>query len=329
MSNFTVPVGWILLTAILCSSTPGRSQTKSEGPQRGYAPAYYSGTQLEQPRIVVFSPAGREVTIPLPTPGRPRFTAFAPDGRAIYATVDTFLPQKSPGVMAPLGAPRLIRVDLAPVQTNIVSDLAGIAAVLGIVVSPRQDRILFTGSAGTSLTCDLFEIGTSGSGFRRLLPDFGCGISQLSPDGTKMLIQRSGELSVVSLSDGTAVSLGNGLWKGAWSPDGKWIAALHLDPQTGKPVPRHSTTMRIDANNLAERVVLGGTGDVETVWSPDSKYLLYSEWKPPCPDKGNDPSLVVMDVATGKREIVKGSRCKVNSYRYVGWVSLDVLGETQ
>jgi Tol biopolymer transport system component len=268
MSNFfAVPAGRILLIATVCFSAPGQSRNKSEGPQPSYAPAYYSGAQLEQPRIVVFPPAGVEVTIP------------------IYATINTFLPQKTPGGMARLGSPQLIRIDLAPVQTSIVADLTGIADVLGLVVSPRQDRVLFTGFAGTNLTCDLFEINASGGKFKRLLPDFGCGISQLSPDGTKMLVRRGTGLSVVDLSDGTAASLGKELWKGAWSPDGKWIAGLHLDPGTDNPVPRHSTTVRIDANNLADRVVLGGTGDVETVWSPDSKYLLYSEWKPPCPNR--------------------------------------------
>ena len=148
----------------------------------------------------------------------------------------------------------------------------------------------------------------------------------ISPDGGKMLVQRGNGLAIIDLATGAAVPLGNGLWKGAWSPDGRWIAALQLDPRSEQPGPRLSRTIRIDAHDFSQRRDMGGESDVTVAWSPDSRYLLYSEWRPPC-SHGDDPTLLTMDIESGERVIVKESRCKVNGSRRIGWVSLDALSE--
>jgi hypothetical protein len=211
-----------------------------------------------------------------------------------------------------------------------VADLVGLDDVLGLVVTPRQDKILLIGAGWKGkIGCDLFEIDLSGENMKMLLPDFGCRVGGVSPDGGKMAVPRGVGLDVVDLTTGTSVPLGSGFWKGGWSPDGKWIAALRIDPGREQPRPRPSRTVRIDANDLSRRRIMGGEADTEISWSPDSRYLLYSEVMPPCPNKGDDPSLLTMDIETGKREIVRESRCKVNGYRYVGWISLDGLGEAR
>ena len=76
---------------------------------------------------------------------------------------------------------------------------------------------------------------------------------------------------------------------------------------------------------------MGGESDHDTIWSPDSRYLLYSEWSARCPghneiDPGPTPlTLFTTDIETGKRSAVKESQCKVNAYLKTGWVSLDVV----
>jgi hypothetical protein len=164
-----------------------------------------------------------------------------------------------------------------------------------------------------------------------LLPRFGCAVGGISPDGSKMLVPRGDGLAIIDLPTGTAVPLGSGLGQGAWSPDGKWIAALQLDPRHEWPRPRLSRTIRIDAHDFSLRRDLGGESDHDTIWSPDSRYLLYSEWSARCPghnaiDPGPTPlTLFTTDIETGKRSAVKESQCKVNAYMKPGWVSLDVV----
>ena len=314
---------WDFLAVVVFALAVGLSQSGgSLGAQPQYAPAYYYGTQLESPQVVVFPPTGGQIVLPLVLPGLLRFSSFTQDGRTIFATINT---KSTSGHLVRLGPPRLIRVDLSPVHVTTLADLVGLGAVFGLVISPHQDKILFTGAGWKgSPGCDLFEIEASGENFRRLLSDFGCDVGGVSPDGTKMLVRRGDGLSVVDFATGTAVSLGTGLWKGAWSPDGRWIAALHLDPPSEEPRPRLSKTIRIDASDFSKRLDLGGTNDEEVMWSPDSKYLLYCDWGPSICSHSDGLALVTLDVESGKRVVVKGSKCKIKG-RNIGWVSLDAV----
>jgi Tol biopolymer transport system component len=314
-----------MLAVVVFTAVPGSSQSAEGRVSQPYAPAYYSWTQGEPPQLVVFPAAGGQMIVPLALPGFLRFSTFTPDGRAIFATMNTITSPRTPAHPARLGPPRLIRVDLGPVRITAVADLVGLDDVLGLVVAPGQDKILFTGVGWRgSGGCDLFEIDASGGNFKMLLPNFGCGIGGISPDGRKMLVQRDLGLAIVDLATGATVQLGTGLWKGAWSPDGKWIAALYIPPPEQRR-RRASWTIRIDAHDFSQRRDMGGEGDTEVSWSPDSRYLLYSEWTPPCPHRGAKPSLITMDIETAKRVIVKESRCKIDGNWRIGWVSLDAV----
>jgi hypothetical protein len=105
-----------------------------------------------------------------------------------------------------------------------------------------------------------------------LLPNFGCRLGGISPDGSKMIIRDDFSLSlaVFDFATGDTVQLGTGLWKAAWSPDGKWIAALHEDPPGEQPRPRPSKTIFIDAHDFSQQRDMGGNDDNEVIWSPDS-----------------------------------------------------------
>lgn len=317
---------WALLGVVAFTAVPGLSQSVDGRASPTYAPAYYYGTQGEPPQLVVFPPVGRRVVIPLPLPSLLRATAFTPDGRAIFATINTIKSPRTSGHPGRLGPPRLIRVDLSPVHVTTVADLVGLDWVAGMAVAPHQDKILFTaGGWKGNTSCDLFEIEPSGGDFKMLLPNFGCGIGGISPDGGKMLAGRDLGLAIIDLATGDEVQLGTRLWKGAWSPDGRWIAALHEDPPGERPPGRVSWTIRIDAHDFSQRRDMGGEADTEVIWSPDSRYLLYSQWEPPCPHGRDDPSLITMDIETGKRAVVKESKCNVNGSRRIGWVSLDAV----
>jgi hypothetical protein len=312
--------------AVAFIASTGVSQD-SPGPTRQrYAPAYYFGTQGDPPQVVVFPPVGAPVVIPLPIPDLLRFRAFTRDGRQIFATINTITSPGSPGHPARLGPPRLVRVDFGPVRVTPVADLVGLDDVLGLVVTPHQDKILFAGAGWKGkIGCDLFEIDPSGRNMQLLIPDFGCGIGGVSPDGTKMLVRRAKDLDIIDLTTGASRPLGSGFWKGGWSPDGRWIAALRLDPASEQPRTRYSRTVRINADDLSRQQVMGGVNDEEITWSPDSRYLLYSEWNPSCGNKSEVGMFLTMDIETGKRERVRGSTCRVNSNPYDGWISLDAI----
>jgi hypothetical protein len=317
---------WVLFAVVAFAPVTGLSQSGARTASPRYAPASYYGTQSDPPELIVFPSASRPVVIPLLSPSLLRASAFTPDGRAIFATIDTIKSPRTSGHLGRLGAPRLIRVDLGPVRLTTVADLVGLEWVAGLAVAPDQDKILFTGAGWKGkLDCDLFEIDLSGGDFKILLPNFGCAVGGVSPDGRKMLVPRGVGLAIIDLVTGAAVPLGSGLWKGAWSPDGKWIAALQLDPASEQPRPRLSRTIRIDAHDFSQRRDMGGESDVEVCWSPDSRYLLYGESQPFC--SGTGVSLLTMDIESGKRAFVKESKCKVKGRQRIGWVSLDVVTE--
>jgi hypothetical protein len=320
-------------TSILFTFAALSAQTQGEpaAAPEPYAPAYYTGLQGRPAQLVLFPSSGKSAKVDLPLPTLPRVVAFAREGNALFAVLDTNVYPRTAGRSARLGAPRLVRIGLAPVSVTTLADLAGLAWVAGLALSPGQDAILMVaagweGHAG----CDLFAIGIDGQNLHMVRPDFGCSLDGASPDGASILVRRGLGLDIVDLATWTATPLGDGLWKAAWSPDGKWIAALQLDPRSDTPRPRRSRTILINAANLAMRRDMGGGNDEEVVWSPDSRFMLYGEWSARCPghsprDPGASPiTLFRMDIRTGKREPVKESVCRVNSHQ-IGWVSSDVV----
>ncbi len=298
------------------------SAKAADAPSQSYSPASFvnSSPNAESPSLMVFPLNGKEFTIPLPESPPLGRVVYSPDGRSLYATTAA---RRGVG-----NDPGLARIEFGPSRVNkITSSL--IEFVRSFAVSAQQDRIVVSGlrSEGGGGMCGLFEFRLPSGGLRPLLlsADCHCGSSWsdlgLSPDGERVISHRScvngfkDHLEFIDLVGKTTSLLGEKLWKAAFSPDGKWIAALENGPNGV------SKTVLIDAKDPSRRRDFGGTSDVEVVWSPDSRYILHVEqkscsWQHPL-------SLEIIAVETGKRSIVPNSKCKVPSH-FIGWVGSDI-----
>ena len=252
---------------------------------------------------------GPSVTIPLPE-GLPRsfnLIAFSSDGRAIYL-------QKG-GLLGPSDG--IIKVEFKPTRFVTVPGSLGLGQVLYLTDPPQSTKLFVSGAtrSGYGLWhCGAFEIDPSSGTFWALRTgdspqcDVGEGLAgPVTMDGRRMLNHRGSELEVIDLGTGLPHSLGAGLSEGSWSPDGRWIAAWG----SGRIVV-------IDADNLSHRKDLGRCCDGLAHWSPDSKYLLLSRRELRCALSLYFASLEVLDAGTGKRTVVKSSRC--NTGGWVGWL---------
>src|SRR5579859_3214369 len=99
---------FLLLAAFAAATGLSQSGAGTVSPPQ-YAPAYYTGTQAEPTQLVAFPPGRPQVVIPLPVPSLLRSSVFTPDGRAIFATINTIASPRTPGHPAHLGPPRLLR----------------------------------------------------------------------------------------------------------------------------------------------------------------------------------------------------------------------------
>lgn len=117
-------------------------------------------------------------------------------------------------------------------------------------------------------------------------------------------------MELIDIVHGTAEPLGENLFVAAWSPDGKWLAAVERGER--------GRTILMDAKNLSQRRILGNS---ELDWSPDSHYLLGMKQQDRCgPYSG---TLEAIDIETGRRTTVESSRCQVNQAT-TGWVSGEI-----
>lgn len=286
--------------------------------QSSYNAAIYIGpiygvTGGSPPRLEVFTIGGAAFAIPLPI-ALGTFE-FSPDGKALYATA-SFNPLDPRA-----GGLGLLKIEFNPVRATPIpgSDVFGI---MSFAVSAQQGKLLISGNrlqaAGTGN--GLFELDPeSGDSRLLMLNDKTEGAIpvlsrwshlSVSPDGTRAAAMRNGLLEVIDLTRHTVTPLPQYLEVGAWSPDGKWLAAIDW---------KKGHTVLLDAATLTPKRVLEES-DVE--WSPDSRFLLGARKYDLCgPYSG---TLQIIDVESGKRLTLWHSRCKVNQPRK-GWLSADVL----
>lgn len=135
----------------------------------------------------------------------------------------------------------------------------------------------------------------------------------VSPDGLRAVATQYGRVELIDIARGTAEPLDARFFIAAWSPDGRWLAAVE-NGENGR-------TILMDAKDLTPRRVLGNS---ELDWSPDSRYLLGMKRYNWCdPYSG---TLEVIDIDTGKRITVRSSKCQVNQAT-IGWVSTAIAAK--
>jgi hypothetical protein len=178
--------------------------------------------------------------------------------------------------------------------------------------------------------CGLFEIAVS-TGVARQVLAADCNDQwlwrdlTLSPEGNRAVASYGNtvadpdhnyHLDLIDLAHGTTKSLAY-LDRASWSPDGKWIAAIEW---------KRKRLILLDANDLSHRRDLGFT--VRAAWSPDSRYLVVWTWHILKCGIGIDVeppgSLEVLEVASGKRSLIRSSQCQVIVGHPIGWMSSDI-----
>ncbi len=267
-------------------------------------------------QLTLFPTTGPEIAIPLPEGllGGLTIGAFGPDGNAFY------VPSRD-GVR---------KIELKPRRQSIVPGTAGIGSIWHLTALQSSGILFVSGIASTpqGTEYDTFKIDPDAETPRKLhtgaFPECGGGGGEVSPDGRQVLGYTGGDLCVIDLLSGTGKAvLGlKGLtrddvtWKGqvAWSPDGQWIAAA-LDHEI----------ILIDAKNPSKRKRLGSSGDGRVVWSRDSKNLLLLASQARCfLTFGYFESLETLNIESGKRSVIKNSRCNISG-GWIGWIDRDAV----
>jgi len=276
-------------------------------PDYPYIPAFISTTSSPgHTQLFVFPLRGGPSKIPVQTASGP--FAYSPDGKALYGECTPDPDDNTKFAMC--------RIDL---KTGIATPLAGSIGLYGlnIAVSPHEDCILVAGVLRREKDLrGLFEL-TLPSGTIRIIllqgePSIRSAWSHLSiaPDAKRAAASHDGRLEVIDLVQSRVELLDAAFYIAAWSPDGKWLAALE-NRESGR-------TILMDATTLQRRRMLGPS---ELDWSPDSHYLL--GLKSCDSDYG---TIEVIDVETGDRMAVDSSKCQINQAT-AGWVSSDIAGK--
>jgi len=245
------------------------------------------------------------MTIPLPQelPRNLRLIAFSPDGKTLYLQIND-----------PLGPGDAIRkIEFKPTRQTLVRGSEGFGTIWRLTVSPTSGKLFVSGCSkkrGT-LECGAFEIDPDAGTSRALHvgTDGGGTLGPVSPDGKRVLCHQGNQLNLLDLGTGIAHPLRADLKWESWSPDGRWIAAIS---DTGRIV-------LIDATDTSRRRSLGSSGHGPVCWSPDSKFLLRVKSQLRCTLTLYFESLNLFNVESGRRRVIKSSRCEIIGGQ-VGWV---------
>jgi hypothetical protein len=304
-----------------------------------YSPVSYfsEGNSTNSQWLVVFPPGAPEFTIPVPVPVT--FVSYDPDHWIFWASpIERVMPAGEPSrVIGVRAGPGLVKVSLNPPRVDPVPGSTALTAfsdVRSFWGSRLGDRLILSARRmeGRRRTCGLFELSLPGGTVRPIVETSSCdpppfGTLSYSPDGETVVMRGGSEggprgLVLMNLATGVTKPLSlhdEAFQTFAWSPDGKWIAAIYLVPLGGQPGIR-TRTILIDPNDPSKRRDLGTTGETEAVWSPDSRYLLHTFWEPKCPS-ATPLTFETIEVSNGKRFVLENSRCKVPS-PMIGWLAV-------
>jgi hypothetical protein len=269
-----------------------------------FAPAFYDAGSVgrEPPKLHVFPVAGQLFTIRLPFQiGR---LAASPDGKVLYGS--RFFDPSEPNT-------GLYKVEFGPTRAAKVPGSEGLASVNGIAASSTK-VVVSAGylTNGFVSRCGLYELSLASGDVHKILSNPDCKYTSswysmgLSPDSRRIIAVREHRLELIDTETGAVQPLGNDFNYAAWSPDGRWIAALDGNSDH---------TVLIDALTLKKRKTLPPS---EVIWSPDSRHILASEPHARCPpDFG---TLELIDIDSGKASIIRSSTCQISMLVF-GWIN--------
>jgi WD40 repeat protein len=252
--------------------------------------------------IRVFSAGPKPVMIQLNPDGWPY--QFGPTGRSLYGTVRENC---------------LYKLQLESNRGATVACPAGVYFSVwsgDVALSAREDKALIFGAEreGQNRKCGVFEIPLP-NGAPKLVTGADCNERpdrrsfSCAPECAFATIIQHSELRILDVSSGTFRSLGVGFLAAAWSPDGKWIAALEGG--------RRPVTVLFDGATYERRKVLP---ESEAQWSLDSRYLLRIVG---CRG-GEDGTAEVLSIDTGKARPIPSSRCQIYNTG-TGWVDNSII----
>jgi hypothetical protein len=245
---------------------------------------------------------------------------FAGDGRSLYASLP--IDQRTKLEQS------LVRIDFNPIRTTAVTGTQGFT-IKDFAVTQDGNKVVISGRhrEGAFEKCGLFEI-TVSTGVARHVLAADCNYQwswtdlAISPAGDRAVASYGNthtdhnyRLDLIDLAHGTTKSLGD-LSRPTWSPDGMWVAAIEWN---------RKRLILLDARDFSRRRDLGST--FETAWSPDSKYLLVWKYRfLKCGlalDVGPPASFEVVEVASGKRSLIRSSQCQLVGGP-IGWIANDI-----
>jgi len=273
--------------------------------QRFFAPAFYDPGSVrdDSPKLQVFPLGSEPFTVALPFQlGKP---AASPDGTVLYAP--RFFDPSGPNT-------GLYKIEFGPLRATRLHGSEGLTSVYGIAASSTK-IVVSAGYLTNGLVsrCGLYELMLSSGDVHQILGNSDCEYLSswysigLSPDSRRIIAVRKHRLELIDTETGAVQSLGDGFNYAAWSPDGRWIAAL--DDQG-------EHTVLIDAFTFIKRRTLPPS---EVIWSPDSHAILASGPHVHCPlDFG---TLELIDIESGKRSIIRSSTCRISMLVF-GWINV-------
>jgi hypothetical protein len=275
---------------------------RAAGPP-GFEAAYYG-----HDAIYVFPDGGKEFSIRLPAnvPATANLIGFASSGRSAYLQV--------PSAAVVHLSDELIQVDFSPLRLFPVPGSGGLGEIISATDS-LSGNLLVAAAYGQQGLCGAYEVDASNGTRRPIRTEPKCRffITQVEPDGKRVLIADNLDFRVVDVLSGAIELIGVG--RGAWSPDGAWLAIWNKGEATIFDGRAFSVRGRFRASSV----------DGHLVWSPDSKRILFAQQEDGC--QGDFESLAVLNIENGKEWVISSSHCMVINSR-IGWVDVSGLRTT-
>ena len=275
------------------------------GELSAFAPAFYDPGSVrdDPPKLHVFPVDAPSFTLALPFQlGK---VAVNPDGKVLYA--QRFFDPTGPNT-------GLYKIELGPTLATRVAGSKALTSVYGIAASSTKIVVSAGYLTGNRVSrCGLYELIFSSRDVHQIVANSDCKYSSswssisLSPDSRRIVAVRRHRLELIDTETSAVQSLGDGFYYAAWSPDGRWIAALG---------DKGDHTLLIDALTLTKRKTLPPS---EVIWSPDSHDILASRPRSLCPSDFG--TLELIDIESGKTSIIRSSTCQISMLVF-GWINV-------